>query len=378
MMIEAGKRRAIVFCGNSLWALVNFRGEVIEALVRDGHRVVLVAHPDAPIEQVAALGAEFVEWKIAPRGANPWREAMAILSLWRIYRRLRPRLAFQFTVKPVIYGAVAAWLTGTRCVSVITGLGYLFLADAWRLRLAKALYRPALRQSHQAWFLNSDDCEFFASAGLTCGVAVRTLPGEGVDLARFARQPLPAPSEGFVFLMIARLVKDKGVLEYGEAARRVKGSHPQATFRLLGPLYAANAMSVSLATVQEWSDAGWVEYLGAADDVRPAIAACHCVVLPSYREGMPRVLMEAAAMARPAIASDVAGCRDVVVAGRTGLLCKPRSADSLAEACLRLLEQPRADTERMADEAHRLAADRFDVRVLIEIYRRTIEDAGAP
>lgn len=369
------KRRTIVFCCNSLWGLVNFRGRVIEALVRDGHRVVLIARRDVPIEQVSALGAEFLDWDVSPRGGHPLKEVKAIFLLWRMYRRLAPDLAFQFTIKPVIYGGVIALLTGIRCVSVITGLGYLFLADDWKSKFGRALYRMTLRHSHQVWFLNGDDRDFFAMAGLTSGLPVWVLPGEGIDIVRFARAPLPDSSVDFVFLMIARLVRDKGVLEYAEAARKVKARHPQVTFRLLGPSYSANAMSISPSTVDQWSSEGIVEYLGSVDDVRVAIANCHCVVLPSYREGMPRVLMEAAAMGRPAITTDVTGCRDVVVSGRTGLLCKPQDADSLAQACFDLLEQGREQFEKMADQAHELARDQFDDRIVIDIYRDLIATA---
>jgi glycosyltransferase involved in cell wall biosynthesis len=372
------RRKTIVFCCNSLWGLVNFRDRVIAALASDGHRVVLVAHPDVPVDNVARLGAEFVEWKLAPRGINPVREASAVVRLWRIYRRLQPDLAFHFTIKPVIYGAVVTRLARVRCISVVTGLGYLFLAENWRLRMAKALYRFTLRRSHEVWFLNADDREFFSSHGLTADVAVRTLPGEGVDVERFARVPLPDATTRFVFLMIARLVKDKGVLEFGQAAARVKAADPRAVFRLLGPSYRANDMSVAPALIDEWSSTGRVEYLGERDDVRPVIAEAHCVVLPSYREGMPRVLMEAAAMGRPAVATDVPGCRDVIIDGETGILCQARSADALAEACLHLLAQSRGDTDRMADRAYQSALARFDDRKVISIYREVVARLGDP
>jgi glycosyltransferase involved in cell wall biosynthesis len=371
----AGK--TIVFCCNSLWGLVNFRGRVIQALVQDGHRVVLVANEDVPLAQVAALGAEFVQWDVAPRGTNLWREVGVMRSLTRIYKRIGPHIAFQFTIKPVMYGGIVAAVTGVRCISVITGLGYLFLADNWKSKLGKALYRLTLNRSREVWFLNGDDRAFFDRARLTGRLPVRTLPGEGIDLGHFARAPLP-PSDGrFVFLMIARLVKDKGVLEFAAAARRVRQQHPQAVFQLLGPSYSANAMSVPMETVDAWAKEGIVEYLGSTDDVRTAIAAAHCVVLPSYREGMPRTLMEAAAMGRPAIATDVTGCRDVVVAGRTGLLCRPQDADSLAEACMDLLGHDRARLEAMADEAYALAREQFDDRIVIGIYRDTVAAVAA-
>jgi glycosyltransferase involved in cell wall biosynthesis len=377
-MSRGAQRKTIVFCCNSLWGLVNFRDRVIEALVSDGHRVVLIAHPDVSLTKVARLGAEFVEWKLAPRGINPLREVAAAWSLWRIYRRVRPDLAFHFTIKPVVYGALAARFARVPCIAIVTGLGYLFLADNWRLRLAKALYRFTLRRSLEVWFLNSDDRELFSSKGLTAGVAVRTLPGEGVHLERFARSPVPDSSQRFVFLMIARLVKDKGVLEFGAAAGLVRASEPRAVFRLLGPSYQANDMSVPRPLIDDWTSSGQVEYLGERDDVRPAIAESHCVVLPSYREGMPRVLMEAAAMGRAAVATDVTGCRDVVIDGCTGLLCEARSADSLAQACLRLLALGHEQAQTMGDQAYLSAVDRFDDRKVIAIYRNVIATLDPP
>lgn len=371
-MSRGTERKTVVFCCNSLLALLNFRGRAIEALAREGHRVILVAHPDAPVERAAALGAEFVTWRLAARGVHPGREALAFLALRRIYRALLPDIAFHFTIKPVIYGALVARLAGVRCISVVTGTGYLFLTRPWRKRMAVLLYRLTIRRSREVWFLNADDRALFAAARITSGLAVRTLPGEGVELERFARAPLPDSAGRFVFLMIARLVQDKGVVEFAAAARQVQAIDPGATFRLLGPYYTGNAMSIPPAVVEAWSKAGWVDYLGATDDVRPAIAASHCVVLPSYGEGMPRVLMEAAAMGRPAIASDVTGCRDVVVEGSTGMLCEARNPDALAAACLRMLSLPREDIEAMSDRAHRLAAERFDDRLVIAIYRSVV------
>lgn len=363
--------KTIVFCCNSLWGLVNFRGRVIQALVEDGHRVVLIAKQDVPLEQVRALGAEFMEWNVTPRGVHPLSELKSLRELLRMYRSIAPDLAIQFTIKPVMYGAVIARLTGIPCVSVITGLGYLFLADNWKSRLGKALYRLTLHHSHEVWFLNGDDRRFFDDAGLVRGLAVRTLPGEGIDVARFSRAPWPVAAGKFVFLMIARLVKDKGVVEFADAARLVRRTRPEATFRLLGPAYSANAASVSPETVQGWVQEGVLEYLGSADDVRPSIADSHCVVLPSYREGMPRVLMEAAAMARPVVTTNVTGCRDVVEDGVTGLLCAPQNAASLADACVRMMD--RDDLAGMADRAHDLAHERYDDRIIIAMYREVVQ-----
>ena len=199
-----------------------------------------------------------------------------------------------------------------------------------------------------------------------------TLPGEGIDIHHFAPTPLPPTTETFVFLMMARLLRDKGVVEFAEAARIVRRRHPRACFRLLGPSYDANDMSVPIEAVRAWEAEGIVEYLGSTDDVRHAVEACHCVVLPSYREGLPRVLMEAAAMARPAIATDVTGCRDAIVADVTGLLCAPRDAVSLAAACERLIGMAPDVLSTMAAQARRMAEDRFDDAAIIRRYRDVI------
>jgi glycosyltransferase involved in cell wall biosynthesis len=375
----ARRRLTVVFCCNSLWGLVNFRGRVIQALVNDGHRVVLVALDDHPVDHALALGAEFVEWRVAPRGANPLHEFAALRDLARIYRELSPDCAFHFTVKPVMYGAFIARRTHTQVISVITGLGYLFLKRGPRQWLAHLFYRATLRRSRAVWFLNTDDREIFARAGLTKGLAVHTLPGEGIDIGHFAPARPPEGTDNFVFLMVARLLRDKGVMEYAEAARIVRRKHPQVRFRLLGPSYDANAASVSLETVRAWQAEGLIEYLGGAHDVRPALAACHCVVLPSYREGMPRVLMEAAAMRRPAIATDVPGCRDVVNSGKTGLLCAVRSVESLAEACETMLTMSAEARDEMAAQARKMAEETFDDALIISRYRAVIAELdGSP
>lgn len=367
-------RRTIVFCCNSLWGLVNFRGRVIRALVDDGHRVVLVGVADVPLSRVAETGATFIEWQVAARGANPLREFAALWGLVRLYRTIKPEIAFHFTVKPVLYGTVAARLVGARAISVITGLGYLFLSAGPRLWFAHALYQLTLGHSRELWFLNSEDRSIFEQAGLTKGKQVETLPGEGIDIRHFAATPLPPATHTFVFLMMARLLRDKGVMEFAEAARSVRRRHPQARFRLLGPSYDANDMSVPITIVRAWEEEGILEYLGATDDVRPAIAACHCVVLPSYREGMPRVLMEAAAMARPVIATDVTGCRDAVVAGVTGLLCAPRDSASLAAACEMMIAMTPDALSIMAGQARRTAEERFDDAAIISRYRDVVSN----
>jgi glycosyltransferase involved in cell wall biosynthesis len=219
------------------------------------------------------------------------------------------------------------------------------------------------------FFQNEDDRDLFLSRHLTLASQVRVLPGSGIDLKRFAAQPMGNTSGAPVFLMVARLLRDKGVVEFVDAARKVRAIVPRARFQLLGALGTENRTAIDAGTIAEWVAEGVVEYLGHTDDVRPDIEAADCVVLPSYREGAPRTLIEAAAMARPLIATDVAGCRSVVDDGVTGFLCKPRSAGSLSASCLRFIALPTQDRVRMGLAGRAKMEREFDHARVVAAYR---------
>ena len=374
------KQLTIVFCCNSAFGMLNYRAGVIRALVAVGHRVVVVVPPDAYVQHLQALGVEHVAWRLSANGMRLPAEIGAVRALTRIYREIGADIAFHFTIKAVIYGAIAARRVRMPFISLVTGLGYVFLNENWASKLSRALYRLTLGHSREVWFLNDDDRATFAAHGLARGSDVRLLPGEGIDMTHFAPAPIDtAASEagGRTFLMIARLLRDKGVFEFVEAARAVRSVRPELRFVLMGPADAANPSAIGIDQVRAWEAEGVIRYIGPVDDVRPAIAASTCVVLPSYREGIPRCLLEAASMQRPVVAADVPGCREVVIHGSTGLLCAPRDARDLAEKLLAIAAMDDAELRSMGERARAYMRRSFDERLVVKAYLDALERLSA-
>lgn len=355
--------------------MVNFRSGIIRKLVDGGSRVVVVAPPDAYVDELKLLGAEYIEWSLTGRGTHIGSEASSVWHLARIYKAIRPDVAYHFTIKSVIYGSLVARLFNIPFVSVVTGLGYVFINRNWTSRIAISLYRATLRQSTEVWLLNSDDRAALDSLHLLDGVFVRMLPGEGVDTAFFAPRP-SAPSKITRFLLVARMLRDKGILEYVECARRVKAEGHAAEFALLGPVGADNPTAVSMEQIDQWVAEGSVVYLGMARDVRPYIANADCVVLPSYREGLPRSLLEASSMGKPVIATQVPGCKDVVKDGVTGLLCRAQDASDLTEKVLSFLGLAEPERECMGDNGRSYVVEKFDERLILNHYRESLLRIG--
>jgi glycosyltransferase involved in cell wall biosynthesis len=369
------KPKTIILSINASWNIFNFRLGLIRALQAAGHRVVALAPPDAWSERLEAAGIEYRPIAIDKQGLSPIRD----LGLLRRYRRLlseiRPDIFLGYTAKPNVWGSLAAHSLGIKVINNVSGLGTAFIRQGLLTRIVSRLYRIAFRRSATVFFQNVEDRDLFVAKRIVDRTKARLLPGSGIDTERFRPSAAPRPEGPFAFLLVARLLWDKGVREYVEAARRVRAEAPEVRFRILGFLDVENRTAVPRADVETWVGEGLVDYLGHADDVRPAIEAADCVVLPSYREGLPRSLLEAAAMGRPIIATDVPGCRHVVEGGVNGLLCAARDSASLAEAMLRMV---RASPEERAawGAAGRARIEReFDERLVAELYLEAIEAA---
>ena len=312
---------------NAAWNIWNFRRPLVEALAADGHQITVLAPPDASVAKLESLGCRFLPLEMNVKGLNPLQDVKLIGRMRKTFRKERPDAIFSYTIKNNIFGALAARALRIPFIPNVTGLGTAFLSGGFLQFVAEGLYRSAFSKLHVVFFQNEDDRSLFLERKLVTAEQTRLLPGSGIDLNHFGEADYPSDSEAPVFLMIARLLRDKGVLEYVAAARKVKSEHPRARFQLLGAVDAANRTAIDAATVTSWQEEGVIEYLGTADDVRRYISAAHCVVLPSYREGAPRTLIEASAMARPLIATDVPGCRSVVDDGENGYLCRVRDSD---------------------------------------------------
>jgi len=368
--------RRVVLAGNSSWNIVNFRGGLIAALKAAGYDPVVIAPVDADAEpRMAKLGVERIVIGMERSGLNPLADLGLLLKYRSLLKRLRPVAYLGFTIKPNIYGCLAARSTGVPAIANISGLGTVFIKQGPLLALVSRLYRLALKRVAVAFFQNPDDLELFVSRRLVRRDQARLVPGSGVDLDCFA--PTPLPDGPVTFLLIARLLGDKGVREFVAAARMVSKDVADARFQLLGPLDEGNRTAVARLELERWVADGNVEYLGATDDVRPFVARATAVVLPSYREGLPRSLLEAAAMARPLIATDVPGCREVVEPGVNGLLCEVRSSASLAKAMKDFAELPAADRTQMGLESRRMVERRYSQTVVIRAYLDALGKLGA-
>ena len=371
-------RPPIVLTANSSWNIVNFRSGLIDALEATGHKVEVLAPLDDHTQNLVQRGIPLSSLRIDNKGLSPLRDGRLFLDYRRELRRIGPAALLSFTIKPNIYGSLAAASLGIPVINNISGLGTAFLRGGWLERLVGRLYRAALRRSATVFFQNADDKALFEQRGLVRPDQARLINGSGVDLDAFAPRPSAPPGAGSAptFLLIARMLWDKGIGEYVAAARIVRARLPAARFQLLGPLGADNRSAVPRAEVDAWVAEGVVDYLGEQTDVRPFLAAADCVVLPSYREGLPRTLIEAAAMGRPAIATDVPGCRAAVDDGVSGLLCAPRSADALAQTMLRFAALDPSAREKMARAARQKAVGSFDQRAVAAAYLAALDRAG--
>lgn len=364
---------AIVLVGSLAESLVNFRGDLMRSLVAQGYEVIAASPPGPPwvTERLTAWGVRFVPLPMSRAGTSILGDLRLVARLRRLFLAERPQVVLGYTIKPVVYGSIAAWLAGVpRVAAMITGLGFTFMPAAdLRQRLvqfaARSLYRLGLACADVVFFQNADDeGEFLGRRLLPRQARVVRINGSGVNLNRYPFGPLP--SSGRRFLLISRLIADKGVREYIEAARRLRVEWPSAQCHLVGP-FDSNPSAITPAELDAAVAAGAITYHGSARDVRPFIRDCHVFVLPSYREGTPRSVLEAMAMGRPILATDAPGCRDTVEPGVTGVLVPPRDAAALGDAMIALSEMPLEALCDMGQASRRRAEAKYDVRQVNQV-----------
>ena len=370
MMLEkltvSGPRRGLLLSSNSLWNIENFRSHLVEAFVREGWQVVIAAPATAEQVQVCSLPARVVPLDIQRSGTNPLRDLALIRAYYALIRAEKPAVFLGWTIKPNLYGAVAARFAGVPSVLNVSGLGTAFLGGRLLGRFVSILYKFAFQRASIVFFQNSDDREMFLERGLVRAEQARLLPGSGINLDQFPMTPLPGGP--IRFLLVARLLGDKGIREYVAAARLARLVLPGAQFQLLGPIDQCNRTAISSDEVDRWVSEGVIDYLGETSDVRPHIASATAVVLPSYREGLPRTLLEGAAMGRPLIATDVAGCRDVVEDGTNGFLCAVRDAQSLCRVMVKLARLDGYSRIRMGQRSRQMVEKRFSEELVAQAY----------
>lgn len=371
------KKIRLIICTNSSWNLINFRSGLIRAFVNSGYEVIAVAPPDEYSERIALLGCQYLPLAMEAKGKNPITELMLFFNFVKLFKSTQPDIYLGYTIKPNIYGSIAARVCGVKVINNIAGLGISFRSRTVFTRILERFYRLALSSSNRVFFQNEDDKGHFLRLGLVSSDLADRLPGSGVDLNRFPVKPMLSFDRGrpFRFLVICRMLWSKGIGEFVEAARLLKARHTDLEFCLLGFLNVQNPDAISHLKMDEWVTEGVVNYLGYTDNVIDEIYAADCVVLPSYYpEGVPRSLLESAAIGRPIITTDTTGCREVVDHGINGFLCRPRDALDLADKMGRILSLSHQELAQMGRASRRLAEATFDEQVVIQKYLQAIKD----
>jgi glycosyltransferase involved in cell wall biosynthesis len=366
----------IILIGNYAEFLLGFRGVLLSDFVNAGHEVVVCVPGADPgiVDQLRAMGVEYCPIELERTGMNPYKDLKFLFQLKSHFTRIRPNFVLSYTIKPVIYGSLAASLCGIKQIySIITGLGYAFVGNTWKQNVlnitVRFLYRLSLRANSAVFFQNADDLAFFSDLGL---VSLKNqavlINGSGVDLDYY--EQMPFVSSAPIFLLIARLLNDKGILEYVEAAKILKKKYPQAVFRLVGPFYD-NPAAINKSTVETWQQTGVIEYMGETKDVRPYISNANVYVLPSYREGTPRTVLEAMAMGRPIVTTNAPGCRETVIEGENGFKVPVKDVYALALAMERFIVQPEL-IEKMGSRSREIAAQKYDVKKVNAVIMKTM------
>ena len=348
------------------------------ALREAGYDVVALAPSDNYSDRIVDAGIEHRAIDLRGSSVNPILELRGILDIFRVVRSERIDFILSYTPKGNIYSGVVCSIAGIKIFPNVSGLGRVFIKKSFLTVVVKILYKIAFRRAKRVFFQNRDDLDLFVELGLVEKSKAERVPGSGVDIRRFAEATNAYREtdsrEGFVFLLVARLLWDKGVGEFVEAARKVKSKFPTVQFHILGFLDVQNPSAVSRDDVATWEREGIIRYLGSTDEVLPHLQSAQCVVLPSYREGCPRVLLEAAACAQPVITTDVPGCRDVVDDDVTGYLCRVKDSGDLADKMLRMLRLNDVARREMGRNGRKKMLLEFDEDIVINRYLKALEE----
>jgi glycosyltransferase involved in cell wall biosynthesis len=350
----------VIFVANKSWNLYNFRKPVIQHFLALKINVVIAAPKDDWSLKLVEMGCEFVNINIDCKGKNPLSDFVVMLKLYQLYRTMKPTCVFHFTIKPNIYGNMAARWANVPSINTITGLGTVFLQSTFSSWLAQKMYAISLFRHGFTLFQNHDDRVLFIKKGIVQASNTGYVPGSGIDTQHFYQAPLNSKSP-FVISLMARLLVDKGIREYIQAIvmfQKQYGSQA-AIFQLIGDLDTNPQTAIPESDLQQWIEDGLINYLPFKNDVRPYIESSTLVVLPSYREGLSKSLLESAAMGRPLVATDVPGCREVCLTGQNGVICEVKNATSLFNALCHVYEMELDELKRMGEHSRQLVEQKF-------------------
>ncbi len=345
----------------------------MKELQRQGYEVVAVAPRDEFTHKLIEEQIRVVNISAMERsGINPYEDYKLYKEYLKIYKELNPDIIFHFTIKPNIYGTIAAKKLNIPCIAIVTGLGYTFIHKGLITTVVEKMYSYSLSKASEVWFLNNDDKFLFESRHLVNPNKSQVINGEGIDTDLYNYEPIDTSKISFI--LVARLLYDKGLNEYYRAARKLKKVYPNVSFKLLGYLNVENPMAIPKKLIDEWVKSGDIDYLGSAPDVKPFVKNSTCVVLPSYREGISVSLMEGASMGRPLIASNIAGCKELIEDGRTGFLCNVKDADDLATKLERIINMDGETLKRMGQLSRDKIVENFSIKNILPRYEKALRD----
>ena len=363
----------IIIFSKSTWNILNFRKSLIKRLIDTGYSVYIIASQDSSREKLVSMGCKIYPLKINNKKINPITDFLLFLRILKIYKSINPNLICHFNIKPVIYGSLASGFLKIPNINMITGLGTAFISKNLITKIVKFLYFLSLKNTNMVFFQNTDDKKFFIENNLVNEKLTNLIPGSGVSLRHYEYKEYPKNND-FIFLLVSRILWDKGIMEFVEAASFLKSKYKNIYFQLLGPIENEIESEVSLNQIKIWEKEKLITYLGFVNDVRPYIEKSHCVVLPSYREGTPKSLLEAAAMGRPIIATNTVGCKEVVNDGLNGYLCENKDSRSLARSIEQFIKLPLKQKISMGLEGRKKIEKEFDEKFVINNYLTTIKE----
>lgn len=373
MDMKTGKRKVAIIENHEL-GIYSIRHDLVKAIAEQYEVTILTEVDNSFKDDDLATLVRFID--VGKSVMNPVTAIRYQQRLKKALLEINPDVVLTFTIRPAIYGNMVTRKMKLPTLSTITGTGPLFESNSLSYRIARWLYKFVLKKTRFVFFPNYDDLEAFINVGYIKREQAKRVPGSGVNYEKFSPMSSPRNNGKFVFLYISRLIKDKGVMEYVEAASILKSQIPTAEFHIVGPLWTGNKKSLTVTAdeLNEWIEKKWIIYHDKQKDVRPFIANSDCVVMPSYREGMNNVLLEAASMARPLITTNVTGCRDIVDDGVNGLLCRVKDGKDLAEKMKQMISLSLSQRETMGQKGREKMIREFDKKLVIKIYLQAIAE----
>ena len=374
---ENTKKIAVI--ENGLLSTYTMRDGLMKRLLEEGFEVTVLTHTNRFVSQVEKTGLKVIN--IGSGNINPFKVSKYIYNLYAALKKTEPDVCLTFSIRPAIWGNIITRILKIPTITNITGVGPLFTSKNIAYRVARSIYRNALSKTKKVFFQNYDDLKLFVEKKFVSADIATRIPGSGVDYKKFNPADYPEKkSPAFVFLFIGRLIKDKGIFEFVEAARIISNKYPDVVFNVIGPFWHQTFKSntVSPSDLKNWIEEGIIDYEGEKKDVRQYIAAADCIVLPSYREGTSNILLEAASMEKPAITTNTTGCKEIVEDGKTGFLCNVKDNHDLALKMEKMLLLSAGDRKKMGQKAREKIIKEYDKEIVLEAYLKAISEAISP